>query len=821
MTLACVAGALSFCPPAAGQTDVASQEAKRRSQLADDAGALLADADKLAADGKLAEATAKYLTAVNSLPPGASAVTLQRVTAVKRYSDTATRHAEALAARGDYAKANQLLDTVLADNMSPGHKAAATLKKNLKDPDRFNPAMSPAHADNVQKVNDLLTLANGHVALGKFDEAKAAFNQVLLVDSTSTAARRGLEMVESMISDHLEASRDYTREKMLQEVDRAWETAVPFQARMPATDGAGPAMTDAATTTSKLRTIVLPRLATEQSTIREILVYVARRSIDLDVTEPDENKRGVNVIFNPGGKKDADFPLVTLDLRNVALADAFRSIADLTETSWRIEGTSVVFSPAGDAAGQMQYRTFRTPPGLLSSSAGTATEAGATDPFADGGGDAEKPKFKVLDAKTFLVEHGVPFPEGATADYSKGLNMLTVRNTADNLDRIEDLLLQLSDSTGKMVLVQVTTLDCSETTLKELASDLLLDQFNVGGNGVFAGGGTFGSTAELARGNGANFGIPNPAASAAAGAVVPIGYHPVTAGLRGSPELFRKPDIDYLINAGSAAATVSTNKGPGIFSLAGAFTDPQWQMVLRALNQKKGVDLAVSSTILLKSGQRSSSFSGREMLYPTEYDPPQIPQTFDNGGGGVILFDPTTGLFSLANQDPTPGFPVTPATPQSFESKKLGNELEVEANIGADNYTIDLNLAATFTEFDGFINYGEPITTVSGPTRVELTKNQILQPIFRLLRESTQVSVYSGSTIAIGGLKTERVQRINDAVPLFSQIPFIGSAMKSSVTQSQKRAVVYFVTAKVVDPADVTEIKDLDKPVTARPFPAN
>ena len=58
---------------------------------------------------------------------------------------------------------------------------------------------------------------------------------------------------------------------------------------------------------------------------------------------------------------------------------------------------------------------------------------------------------------------------------------------------------------------------------------------------------------------------------------------------------------------------------PGIFGLAGVFTDPQFQVVVRALNQKKGVDLLSAPKVTTKSGQRAIIEVVREFRYPTLY----------------------------------------------------------------------------------------------------------------------------------------------------------------------------------------------------------
>ena len=73
---------------------------------------------------------------------------------------------------------------------------------------------------------------------------------------------------------------------------------------------------------------------------------------------------------------------------------------------------------------------------------------------------------------------------------------------------------------------------------------------------------------------------------------------------------------------------------PGIFGLGGVFTDPQFQVVIRALNQKKGVDLLSAPRVTTKSGQRAVIEIVREFRYPTQFQPPQIPQNFRRGNVG-------------------------------------------------------------------------------------------------------------------------------------------------------------------------------------------
>src|SRR5204863_7032548 len=100
-----------------------------------------------------------------------------------------------------------------------------------------------------------------------------------------------------------------------------------------------------------------------------------------------------------------------------------------------------------------------------------------------------------------------------------------------------------------------------------------------------------------------------------------VGEFPVTGGNRSGDLAISANAIDSLLFPGVA------NIAPGIFRLSGVFTDPQFQLVIRALNQKKGVDLLSSPRLTTKSGQRAVIEVVREFRYPTQFQPPQIPQS--------------------------------------------------------------------------------------------------------------------------------------------------------------------------------------------------
>ena len=274
----------------------------------------------------------------------------------------------------------------------------------------------------------------------------------------------------------------------------------------------------------------------------------------------------------------------------------------------------------------------------------------------------------------------------------------------------------------------------------------------------------------------------------------------MTAGNRSGGRAIATNAIDGLLANGIASQGASTF-APGVFALAGVFSDPQFQIVMRALSQKKGVDLLTAPSIVSRSGQRAKIEIIREFPYPTDFDPPQIPQTF---GGSTVLGGGANG--GLGQSSAVSSFPVTPTTPTTFAVRNTGVSMEVDPVIGEDGNTIDLTIAPEVVEFEGFINFGSPINTggtnaLGVATTVVLTENRIEQPVFATRKLNTAVTIWDGQTVGIGGLIREDVQMVEDKVPIFGDIPFIGRLFKTKAEEHFKKNLMIYVTAKLIDPS--------------------
>jgi general secretion pathway protein D len=303
-----------------------------------------------------------------------------------------------------------------------------------------------------------------------------------------------------------------------------------------------------------------------------------------------------------------------------------------------------------------------------------------------------------------------------------------------------------------------------------------------GNNKVFGSGGTSGTGTTV---NPNDYPFVNPITG------VPVGQFPVTAGNRSGDFAISANAIDALLFPSMGLSSAA----PAFFGLAGVFTDPQFQVVIRALNQKKGVDLLSAPTVTTKSGQRAVIEVVREFRYPTQFQPPQIPQTVGSTSGTV---------------GGTTSVPITPTTPTAFETRNTGVTLEVEPVVGPDGMTIDLNLVPQVVEFEGFINYGSPIlappavnplTGTLLTSSTVLTPNVINQPIFSTRKVTTSVSVWDGQTVVLGGLMREDVQKVEDRTPIIGDIPLVGRLFRTNTDQHIKTNLVIFVTARLINPA--------------------
>ncbi|MCA9449873.1 MAG: hypothetical protein KC931_22315, partial [Candidatus Omnitrophica bacterium] len=487
-----------------------------------------------------------------------------------------------------------------------------------------------------------------------------------------------------------------------------------------------PANQQQAAIQEKLNRMTVPNVEFVGTPLQSVVEYLTQVSQQLDASEPDPSKRGVNIVVDPQSVTNVAEAMqrqVTLRLTNAPFETVLKYAAEQVQMKYRVDAYAVTIVPLSAANDtQLITRTYPVPPGFISgnSGGGGGAAAGPVDPFAapaPGAGGAAT-LVKRLTAREFLENNGVTFPTGALASFNPQNSTLVVKNTQDNLSLIEQMILSSKEGGAKLIQIDYKLIETSDRLLNEIGFDWLLGQYNIpGSSDIFAGGGSFGNQAANRGAGDYPFEFPGGG---------PVGSYPVTGGLRSGLARQSGLTIDDVINR-DAPTLAGSPAAPGILSVAGVFTDPQVQMVLRGLSQKKGNDLLSTASVVTRPGERAVIKQIREFIYPTEYDPPEIPNQI---GGATISVTTPAGGGSF-----TPGgVAVTPANPAAFETRELGQILEVEPALDADNFTVNLNLITDFSEFSGFINYGSPITG-----RDQLLLDVVLTPPFFITQEVSGV----------------------------------------------------------------------------------
>lgn len=769
-----------------GGSSLADRELDRRRMSLDEGQMLLEKGDAAYTAAKYEEAVAAYAAARESFPDAPATAELRNA-ATQRYVQASIEHGRLLARGGDMAGAKVAVDKVLEDSIAPNDPSALAFRAELDDPIRYNPALTKEHAADVDKVRRLLYTAQGAFDLGKFDQAMDLYEDVLRIDPYNAAARRGMEKVSARKSSYSGSAFDHTRSEMLEMVDGAWELPLGADIVLPELEEV--VRTDSLyqgtiPLENKLSRIIIPDYALDQGNLIEAIELLRLRASENDTFETDPKKSGINVAINlgdPDGESSRRILAKTFDLQvsNVPVDQLLKYITDVTGTGFRVDDFAVTITTSGAGESELMAQTYRVPPDFLSNLATSA--GGIQDKEEDifntevneGGLLAER-----LGPQQALEQQGVTFPDGASATFNGTSNILRVVNTRGNLDIIEQIVDAIAQTEPVSVAVRVTMIKVEQDRLEELGFDWLLDTYEFGNNSWIPGASEFNLSGGT-TGNGSAIsdiaGLP--------GAIYPT--NPITAGNRSGDGAIGTNTIDSLIAAGSSRGSQTQSRAPGVLGVNAIIGGATVQTLMRGLNQKKGVDLMAQPSVTTRSGQAASIFVVDEFIYPEEYEPPELPNSVGITGGG--------------------SFPVTPATPTAFQKRDVGITLEVLPVADANRRYVDVTLNPTVTDFDGFVNYGSPITsTINDPLLGDVTQtvtdNAILMPIFSVSKTNSNLWVRDGSTIVIGGLIKDEITDVEDKTPILGDIPVVGRLFQSNAKNHRSTAILFLVNVELLDP---------------------
>jgi general secretion pathway protein D len=609
----------------------------------------------------------------------------------------------------------------------------------------------------------------------------------------------------------------------------------------------------------KLKTIVIPEVTFRPpATIVDAIDFFKQASRDYDDPEIPLDQRGVNLIlklastapvapaagaapdpFAASATASTGIPVIpAMSARFINLFDALRLVCDVTGMKFRINGNIVMIVPINDPEDKLMTRSYNVLPTVSerigsASSELSSTAAGGT---AARGGDAT---FMTTDSmggvrdeekwKQFFAQMGVTWPIGSSISYLSTIGKLRVTNTSDGLATFEQVLEDLN-VTPRLVEIETRFVEVSQNDLNSLGFEWLLNgDFNWSAGGFMknalgmkdfsnskipildsVGKQVFNSDGSPLMGY-APYTQPGsiPAGYYGAGQYgqVPVSGHNMGMNAIDGNTAGYSTGMRYLNSSGNPVVGEGTAVNDRFLKLNAFIGGADISMILHMLCQRSDTDVLSAPKVTTKSGQEAIMKVVTEYIYPSEFNV-QISQQ-GNQGGGVI------------GQGGGTGEPVAIVEPQNFTMREVGVILQVVPEVSSEGQMINLTMKPQVVSEPVWKNYGTklPKTTavtgkwdptdptkwipaaLGGGTTTEYVELPMEQPFFTVRSVETQLLVYNGATVVMGGLITEARKTMEDKIPFLGDIPYLGRFFRSRSEKSDKRNLLIFVTARLVDPA--------------------
>lgn len=614
----------------------------------------------------------------------------------------------------------------------------------------------------------------------KYDQALIVFKAMIAEDPYDSRAMNYLQRTAQKKATHAESLRVINREVAITEVLDGWnedysgEIAGATQKEEPKAteeDFAREAMVQ------RLKDLVIPILDFQDANVQDAILALTDASRRMDA--PSHN--GINMILlglNSSAEMGAG-PTgnnITISIRNMNLFETLRAISDMADLRFEVEANAVYIMP---------YDYVRSVD-LVDATFDVISEVGdelASMAGSGGGGDAMDDLFGESTAMTAptgpvpVADYfsNVPWPTRAEATYYPTFGKLEVKNTVENIKKVEKLLDEMTDKKIKersnQVEIEAKFVEFSEGAFEELGFN-----YNVYGSGTVGGfefnnGTPYGSTYAPKQGIDADDGTLTST-------LTPVSTSALGGGKKGESLLG-----GYTRIATDAFEPITA----GILSSMGGtppamiFSNGDLDVKISALEQEGTADVLSSPRITTANGREATIRVVEIHRYPQDYDV-------------------ETGQRTA---------PVV--KPQDWEDFDLGVVLRVTPDIDPEKGTIILDLEPEIRKFKGFEDYAVAVNSYyqdegNQGGQIYGDGNQLFAriPYFEIRAVSTRVTVADGHTVVMGGLIDERTETFRDQIPILGDIPYVGRLFRTEGSRTEKKNLVIYIKATQVDESGMT-----------------
>lgn len=458
---------------------------------------------------------------------------------------------------------------------------------------------------------------------------------------------------------------------------------------------------------------------------------------------------------------DGDTP-INLDIGRVKLRQALDLVCDQADLSWRVEnGAVIIDEEGGDEGRNVVRRVFNVADLLINLRTFRGDEprlAGDTerDPRLGIDGDEEDADPMEIEDLVEVIEEAIaPDTWGDNgADITYRQQDLIVLNSAENIDRVYNLLNDLRRSQGLTVSVEARFI----TIRDDFLEDIGLDFRGIGGSPQIPAPGIPPVPAAL---DDIQFGNnSNPAGPGGSGNDAGFFFQDMPPS--GNVRIDQRARIENLFDqslGGQRGNVGLTNQGGMTFQLA--FVDnPEVNAILRAVRKRERATLLTAPRITVHNTQRGHVSILNEIAYIRDFD--------TNTATGVAVADPVVDVI------------------------RDGIVLDVRPTISADRRYITLELRPTLATLL------RPIPTFTTSLGVG-TPVAIQTPQLTLQRIRTTVTVPDGGSFVIGGLRQMTETQVDSGIPIISDLPLIGALFTRRGKSVVRQDIIIVVSARIID----------------------
>lgn len=399
-----------------------------------------------------------------------------------------------------------------------------------------------------------------------------------------------------------------------------------------------------------------------------------------------------------------------------------------------------------------------------------------------------------IDAREFFI--GISFPDGSSAWFQPEYQQLVVRNTQDNLLKIEAVLGQYHHAAldYKQVEIKAKFIEVSQSTLNQLGFTWSLEDAVGDGTKLFGDWKINDNQPADVLSAGLRTAADAFGGNIGAGTMVmtKTGWMPLRVAISaleqaGDSDVLSAPSLTTMNGKPAEIWVGEDREVPKSFEVKSMDVNihiehQDWDSELMGVHFSVTPEILKNNLIRLKLNPKVIDLIG----YDNYEVSPQVSMLALNGAGPNMSF--ISGRYPILNV-PAAGIGSAWDLMAATLSPLTGgngdpNDLTQLQAAGAGNSDIIS---------EGYFNSQRKLTHDDAGIPLNAVNGQL--PYFRVREIKTQVDVADGSTVGLGGLIYDRLETYKDKVPVLGSIPLLGRLFRSEGERSIKRNLMIFVSA--------------------------